>query len=301
MKIPTLFKEYIWLVETIQQAGRITFAEINKRWIKTEMSGGVDFSRTTFNRHRDAILDIFGIIIECDRKDGSKYYIENERVLREDSVQNWMLATLSVSNMVGESQGLQRSILLEHVPSGGDLLRQVVEAMRDCCMVAVSYRRYGSETSSRFVLAPYCVKLFCRRWYLLGRFEDSQNLGTFSLDRMERIEVLKQKFKMDKDFDAADYFSESYGIVVSNIEPERIVLRAYGAESYYLRDLPLHRSQREINTTGEYTDFELMLRPTADFKAALMARGEWIEVLEPQQLAEEIAEWHRRAAERYKK
>lgn len=88
MKIPTLFKEYIWLVETIQQAGRITFAEINKRWIKTEMSGGVDFSRTTFNRHRDAILDIFGIIIECDRKDGSKYYIENERILREDSVQN---------------------------------------------------------------------------------------------------------------------------------------------------------------------------------------------------------------------
>ena len=30
-----------------------------------------------------------------------------------------------------------------------------------------------------------------------------------------------------------------------------------------------------------------------------MARGEWIEVLEPQSLAEEIAEWHRKAAERY--
>ena len=104
MKIPTLFREYIWLVETVQQAGRITFAEINKKWVKTEMSGGVDFSRTTFNRHRDAILDIFGIIIECDRKDGSKYYIENEHVLCEDSVQNWMLATLSVSNMVGEKK-----------------------------------------------------------------------------------------------------------------------------------------------------------------------------------------------------
>ena len=301
MKIPTLFKEYIWLVETIQQAGRITFAEINERWQETEMSGGVDFSRTTFNRHRDAILDIFGIIIECDRKNGSRYHIENERVLREDSVQNWMLATLSVGNMVGESQGLQRRILLEHVPSGGDLLRRVIEAMRDSRMIAVSYHRYGSETSGPFVLAPYCVKLFRRRWYLLGRFEDSQNLGTFSLDRMESVEPLKQKFKMDKDFDATDYFSESYGIVVSNREPEHIVLRAYGAEPYYLRDLPLHETQREVNTTEEYIDFELMLRPTADFKAALMARGEWIEVLEPQSLAEEIAEWHRKAAERYKK
>lgn len=55
MKIPTLFKEYIWLIETIHQAGKITFAEINEKWCRTEESGGVEFARTTFNRHRDAI------------------------------------------------------------------------------------------------------------------------------------------------------------------------------------------------------------------------------------------------------
>lgn len=30
MKIPILFKEYIWLIETICEAGKITFAEINE-------------------------------------------------------------------------------------------------------------------------------------------------------------------------------------------------------------------------------------------------------------------------------
>lgn len=34
MNIPTKFKEYIWLVNTIHQTGRITFADINKQWIK---------------------------------------------------------------------------------------------------------------------------------------------------------------------------------------------------------------------------------------------------------------------------
>lgn len=58
MKIPTLFKEYIWLIETINQAGRITFAEINEKWRKREDGGGLDFSRTTFNRHRDAIASV---------------------------------------------------------------------------------------------------------------------------------------------------------------------------------------------------------------------------------------------------
>ena len=74
-----------------------------------------------------------------------------------------------------------------------------------------------------------------------------------------------------------------------------------GYEPYYLRDLPLHHSQREINTTEEYTDFELKLKPTADFKAQLMSRGQWIEIMEPQSLADEIVEWHKNAIERYKK
>ena len=41
MKIPTLFKEYIWLVNTIRRAKRISLAEINEKWINTDMSGGI--------------------------------------------------------------------------------------------------------------------------------------------------------------------------------------------------------------------------------------------------------------------
>ena len=97
-------------------------------------------------------------------------------------------------------------------------------------------------------------------------------------------------------------FCDSYGIVVDNsLEVQHIVLRAYGAERYYLRDLPIHHSQRVINTTDEYTDFEMKLRPTADFKAHLLSRGQWVEILEPQSLADEIIEWHQKAIDRYKK
>lgn len=93
MKTYALFQEYIWLVDTIHRAGRLTLSEINERWLRTEMSEGVSIARSTFNRHRDAILDMFGIVIECDKKDGFRYYIYNEEVLEEDSIQNWMLST----------------------------------------------------------------------------------------------------------------------------------------------------------------------------------------------------------------
>ena len=298
----TKFKEYIWLVNIIHQAKRITFAEINKRWLKTEMSGGVEMARTTFYRHKCAIEDIFGIYIDCDKKNGSEYFIGNDYVLNEDSVQNWMLSTLSVGNIVEESQGLHHRILLENIPSGGELLKQVIKTMKEDYLITITYRRYGAETSSLFMIAPYCVKLFHQRWYLLGRFTDSGNLAIFSFDRIEDVRLEDNKFKVDEDFDAAEYFGNSYGIVVANnIEAQRIVLRAYGAEPYYLRDLPLHHSQKEIKTTDEYSDFELILRPTADFMAQLMSRGQWIEILEPRSLADEIVEWHQNAINRYKK
>ncbi|MCR4914979.1 MAG: hypothetical protein K6A96_04415 [Prevotella sp.] len=52
MTTPLLFKEYIWLVNTIHDAGGITLKEINEKWTATEMSGGVGLSRSTFRRHK---------------------------------------------------------------------------------------------------------------------------------------------------------------------------------------------------------------------------------------------------------
>lgn len=142
MKIPTLFKEYIWLVNTIYHAGRSSLADINKRWMRTDMSEGMPLSRTTFNRHKDAIEDIFGIYIDCDRRDGYRYYIGNEEVLREDSVQNWMLSTLTVNNLVSESMSLQHRIVLENIPSDGECLETVIKAMKESKKVTIRYRRY---------------------------------------------------------------------------------------------------------------------------------------------------------------
>ena len=305
MKIPTLFKEYIWLIETIHQAGKITFAEINEKWRKREESGGVEFARTTFNRHRDAILDMFGIIIDCDRKDGYRYFIYNKEVLNDDSVANWLFSTLSVGNMLDENVGVQDRILIESVPSGDVHLKRIIKAMRESRRITITYRRYGAASANSFSIAPYCVKLFKRRWYVLARIDrptyNNTTMAVFALDRIENVEIQKETFKIDPVFDAKEYFGECFGIVVGDgTMPEHIVLRAYGMEPYYLRDLPLHHTQREVNVTEEYTDFEVYMRPTSDFMSHLMSRGEWLQVIEPRWLALEMQNWLQAAIKRYK-
>ncbi len=299
MKIPALFKEYIWLVNTIRCAGKISLTEINDKWVDTDMSGGVPFARTTFNRHKDTIQDIFGIYIDCDRKDGYRYFIGNDYVLREDSVQNWMLTTLSVNNLISGSLSLQERILLEDIPTDGNYLRLVIDAMKANRMLSVHYLRYQSSETKTFAAAPYCIKLFHRRWYVLVRFRQG-NFGILSFDRIKGIEVTEEKFAIDKDFDAATFFSDSFGVVIGDeTKLERIVLRAYGKEQYNLRDLPLHGSQKEIGGTDDYTDYECFMKPTDDFKAHVLSRGQWLQVMSPQPLADEIKRWLQDAINRY--
>lgn len=308
MKIPTKFKEYIWMVNTIKKSCRISLAEINEKWLETEMSEGVPLARSTFNRHKDAIEDIFGIIIDCDRQHGFKYYIANPEVLEEDSIQTWMLSTLSVNNIVSEGLAIQHRILLEKAPIEGEYLQKVIEAMKRNVRIAIKYRKYGDEEPRSLDFDPYCIKLCKQRWYILGHFhsvatpkkEEADYYGMFSLDRIVDMKLTDEKFLLDPSFDAKEFFHECFGVVVNESTPAmKVVVRAFEQEVYYMRDLPIHESQEEIAVGEGYADFKLFLRPTNDFVGYLLGRGAFVKVLEPEWLAMEIKQCHLEAANVY--
>lgn len=296
MTVPSLFKEYIWLVNTIKRARRISFAEIQEKWLDTEMSGGVEFARSTFNRHKDAIQDIFGINIDCDRKGGYKYYIANEKVLREDTVQNWIVSTMSVNDVISDSKALHDRIVLQQIPCD-EYLETFINAMKRKVRVEVKYRRYESDNVTEVDFEPYCLKLFNQRWYVLAHFhrdatsekEERDYYGVYSFDRIQEVSLTNVKFEVRDDFDAQDYFSECFGVFASESTPaERIVLRAYNKQRYYLNDLPLHHSQKVIGRGENYTDFEYYIRPTIDFCGHILSLANQLKVICPQSLADRI-------------
>lgn len=300
MKSYALFRQYIWLVNTIYRERKITFEDINKKWVNTEMSEGLPMWRSTFNRHKAAIEDMFGIIIECDKRDGFKYFIGNSEVLEEDSIQNWMLNTLSVNGVLSESRSVHDRILLESIPSSGEKLQNFIEAMKQNVRVHIKYQRYGVEYPTEMIVEPYCVKIFNRRWYGLVKYMDRTNSFMLSFDRIQELSLTEDKFTLMEDFDAASWFRDCYGIIRDQeAELETIRIRAFGKEVYYLRDLPLHHSQKEVETTEQWSDFEVSIRTTADFFNPLLSMGPKIKVLEPQWLADEIKAQHEAATKLY--
>lgn len=290
MKASLLFKQYVWLVDTIRRARRITLSELSDRWQHSNLSEGAPLSRTTFNRHRTAVEEIFDIIIDCDSD--NCYYIAEDTILRSDTVQQWMLSTLTVSNIVGEARSLHDRILLESIPTDGELLRQVVEAMKLSVNIRVKYHRYGHSDVSEWIVEPYCIKLFRRRWYLLCHFV-GKGFMVLSFDRIISLELTEDTFTLDPAFDAEAFFSEYFGVMTDDRIPlQRIVVRAYGNERYALRDLPLHHSQRLIEEGDDHVDFELHLRPTTDFIAHILSRGRWVKVISPENIAQKINNLH---------
>lgn len=305
MKTSELFKEYIWLIDLLKTYKKMTLEEINNEWVLTEMSGGIEMARSTFNRHKDAIEDIFGIYIECDRSNGYVYYIGNENILEDDTIQTWMLSTLSISNKIHENKSLYGRILLEDAPDDC-LLSDIMEGMRKGVKIDIGYRKYEIETTPHVIIEPYCLKMVNRYWYVLGHLyrdingRKDSSYSLFSLDKIMSVELTGEKFTLPDDFDANAYFANYFGVIVyDGTEVEKVILRVFGNDLRDIENHPIHNSQKRLIETAEYADFEYILCPTTDFRDYIIGRGSQMKVLSPKWLADEIKYKHLEAAKAY--
>ena len=300
MKSPAIFRQYLWMVETIYMSNGITLQEINEHWTRTEMSGGMPMIRQTFNRHRKAIQDMLGINIECRTGGGYRYYIEDKESLKNNSFKSWMLDSLSINNILMDSGSLKERLLMEHIPAGKEYFQAIINAMMVTHKIKITYHKFGSAEPYSIVVEPYAIKVFKQRWYLVAEDHKRDTPSVYALDRMEAVEELPARFDFPTDFSVRTFFRDCYGVLRDpQCEPQRIVLRAYYPFAHYLRTLPLHPSQQELTATPQYADFELYLRPTFDFKQELLAQGREVEVLQPASLREEMKQMIRGMMGRY--
>ncbi len=294
--------KYVWLVKTLYRAKKITLKEINRKWTETELSEGEEIPRRTFHTWKNAVEEMFDLVILCDKSDGDRYYIENREVLEDDGLQRWLLNTMSVSNTLLDNKVLSDRILLENIPSGQGFLTTVMEAMKKNRLLGITYKGFWSESEHTFPVAPYCVKLFRQRWYMVGNSVYEDKTRIYSLDRVQEAQLLEETFKYPKKFNPENYFKGCFGIIRDEECPiETVKLKVSADQANYLRSLPLHTSQEEVERNDDFSIFTLQVRPTFDFQQELLWNGEALEVLEPLWLRQKIASKVKQMWNHYKK
>ena len=294
------------MIETIYRRRKISFEELNARWVDDiDNRRSVDIHKRTFDNWRYAIQDMFGIIISNENRGEYRYFIENVEDISKNGLRSWLYNTFCVSNALANSQSIKDRIILEYVPSGQEYLQTIIDAMKENKVLNITHYNYWKDQEYNFDVQPYCVKLFRQRWYLVGlstyTYFREQGSRIYSLDRLRYVHVKDETFVMPKDWDAKEYFAGCYSIIAGlNKDIEPIKLKVSAGQANYIRDLPLHESQKEIERKGEYSIFTYQMRNTPDLIQELLWNGCDVEVLEPETLRKDMANRIKMMWDKYK-
>lgn len=294
--VAELIDKYVFLLQTFTEAGGrgLSLEEVSSRW---ESRYGEAYPRRSFINHRKAIEDIFGIVITCNRST-NRYMIDAaDSAMDKREAVEYLINTFTVNSLLTlGKERLSGRVAVEDVPSGARWLTTVMQAMLDGECLRIGYRKYLSDQTESREIRPYAVKEFEKRWYIVAFSEQAQALRTYAMDRVISLERTGKQFRMPVGFNVDELFEGSYGIYLPEDEkPVLIKLKATEREAAYLRDLPLHSSQMELDDGL----FVVRLIPNPNFIMELCKRGEGLTVLEPESLRQEVASHLKQAIQEY--
>lgn len=280
----------------------MTFGQLRNEYERSSLyEPGHPLQVRTLYNWRERIADIFDMKIEYD---GTAYRIANASQLTETAPFRWLLQSLVVNDVERRCRHLSPRILLESIPSGEKFLSPILQAMEQGRVINMVYRRFPEiHDREPQLIAPYCVKVNKRRWYVLCRLVDAPapantpkefqrfgNLKIYALDRIQHMEITTREFVYPDDFDPQRFFSNFFGVYAGfDVPLQRVLLRVDAEYAKYFRTLGLHHSQREISEDSSGSVFEYHLHPTIDFVRAILSMGGSVEVLEPDNVRQQVA------------
>ena len=151
----------VWIVETIYRAHKISFEELNRRWMdNVDLSGGEEMLKRTFRCRKWNIFDTFGLSIDCEKAVPYRYYIANVEDMKSGSIENWLLSTLSVSNFLLESKSIKNRIILEDVPSGREYLELIIDAMKKNRFIHINPNRSLENDKKLFLMTDLGLRVY---------------------------------------------------------------------------------------------------------------------------------------------
>jgi predicted DNA-binding transcriptional regulator YafY len=180
--------------------------------------------------------------------------------------------------------------MLTEAPTGVENVQIILEAIDKKRGIECDYYSYNKNSVKQQKLIPYFLRTWENRWYLVAEPDNHHHdQSVFALERMDNIRLTEEKMLPSKKITAEEYFDGCFGVNHSdNQKPERILIKVYGTQVEYIKALPIHESQKEIETTDEWSIFEYRLIPCYNFYQQLLWQREKLEILEPKSVRDEI-------------
>lgn len=284
-------KKCLYLINLLERKGALTLKEINDYYQYSSLYEGEEILPRTFLRYKDYIDETFPCYIEYNQRTG-KYELHRHQALygEDDSLYDYLLSAYHIEGMTELALKHRDKIILSEAPTGVENVQIILEAIDQGKGIECEYYSYNRKTVKHQLLIPYFLRTWEQRWYLAAEPDNHHHgISIFALERMEDIKLTENKMHPSNKITAEEYFDGSFGVNHSDDQkPEMIRIKVYGAQVEYVRALPIHESQKEIETTSEWSIFEYRLVPCYNFYQQLLWHREKLEVIEPLAVREEL-------------
>jgi len=134
-----------------------------------------------------------------------------------------------------------------------NLLGELFTAISQRVVLEVHFHTFVSPEEERVVVIhPYLLKEYNRRWFLIAATDDTGNLLTLALDRMDRVVQLPARRYVDYDGDINERFEDIVGVTLYTGRPLlNIVFWVSDHSKDYIATKPIHDSQKHYRNEKE--------------------------------------------------
>lgn len=174
-------------------------------------------------------------------------------------------------------------------PAYVGILEKLVLAWAEGRKLHLWYRREDEQiqeyTFGVYFIEPYAIG---QTVHAIGYCDERQELRTFKVMRMVRVELLKENYSIPATFCAQNLFANAWGIWYTGKPPVRVVLRFEAAVAQRVQETGWHRSQKITALPDGRLLWEAQIAEPKEMVNWIRGWGAAVEVLEPQGLREEI-------------
>lgn len=163
----------------------------------------------------------------------------------------------------------------------GDLLTFIQQKR----VLRVEYKSFNQDKEEAFLIHPYFLKQYNKRWFLFGQCDGFDSWTNLALDRMVTFEAV-EGIEFIPPTETHDVYFEDIVGVSKPIDAvcQFVKIKIDKSLWPYIDSKPLHPSQTVVERTDTYTTIQLEVVSNYEFYAQILGLGAAVEILEPMEV-----------------
>ena len=168
-----------------------------------------------------------------------------------------------------------------------DVIAALIDAVLHQRQAQIAYFSFNSKRTKAYTIDPYRVVYYHGGLYLYARAHEYNEVRTFAVERIQKIEVLDHSFQIPSDFNVSEYARGAFGIAGGKPEAVEVVFAPEMAG--YIRERVWHESQEIEDGPGGSVVVRMQVTPGFELQSWIKGFLPHVRVVKPASLRDAIA------------